>query len=69
MNIHFKIPNFCIKQLEPENLNFKNKILKINQNLKNNLPTIPSTIKDEIECNIFLRAKNVESFSKFKKEI
>ena len=56
---------FCI-QHEPENLNLQNKISKINEKLKNNLPTIPSTLKDEIECNIFLRAKNVESFSKLR---
>ena len=56
---------FCIKY-EPENINLQNKILKINENLKNNLPTIPSSIKDELECNIFLRAKNVESFSKLR---
>ena len=56
---------FCIKH-EPENINLQNKISKINEKLKNNLPTIPSTIKDEIECNIFLRAKNVESFSKLR---
>ena len=56
---------FCIKH-EPENVNLQNKILKINENLKNNLPTIPSSVKDELECNIFLRAKNVESFSKLR---
>ena len=56
---------FCIKY-EPKNINLQNKISKINEKLKNNLPTIPSIIKDEIECNIFLRAKNVESFSKLR---
>jgi len=56
---------FCIKH-EPKNLNLQNKILRVNEKLKNNLPTIPSSLKDEIECNIFLRAKNVESFSKLR---
>ena len=56
---------FCIKH-EPENINLQNKISKINEKLKNNLPTIPSSVKDEIECNIFLRAKNLESFSKLR---
>ena len=56
---------FCI-QHEPENLNLQNKISEINEKLKNKLPTIPTTLKDEIECNIFLRAKNVESFSKLR---
>ena len=40
-------------------------ILKI-EKLKKNLPTIPTTIKDEIECNIFLRSKNLENFSKLR---
>ena len=56
---------FCIKH-EPENINLQNKISKINEKLKKNLPTIPSSVKDEIECNIFLRAKNLESFSKLR---
>ena len=56
---------FCIKH-EPENLALQNKISKINKKLKNNLPTIPTTLKDEMECNIFLRAKNIESFSKLR---
>jgi len=56
---------FCIKY-DPENINLKNKIKEVKNNLQNSLPTIPSTLKDEIECNIFLRAKNVESFSKLR---
>ena len=57
--------NFCIKH-DPQNLNLQNKISKIKEKLSNNIPTIPSTLKDEKECNIFLRAKNVESFSKLR---
>ena len=56
---------FCIKH-DPENLDLQNKILKIKKKLENALPTIPSILKDEIECNIFLRAKNVETFSKLR---
>ena len=56
---------FCIKH-DPENINLKNKIKEVKNNLQNSLPTIPSTLKDEIECNIFLRVKNVESFSKLR---
>ena len=56
---------FCIKH-DPQNQNLQNKITKINEKLKNNVPTIPSILKDEKECNIFLRAKNVESFSKLR---
>jgi len=56
---------FCIKH-DPENTNLQNKILEITKKLGKDQPTIPSTLKDEIECNIFLRAKNVESFSKLR---
>ncbi|MDA8701831.1 hydroxyacylglutathione hydrolase [Candidatus Pelagibacter bacterium] len=56
---------FCIEH-DPQNLNLQNKITKIKEKLKNNATTIPSTLKDEKECNIFLRAKNVESFSKLR---
>ena len=65
MNTHLKIQNFVSKH-DPENVNLQNKISKISEKLKKNLPTIPSSVKDEIECNIFLRAKNVESFSKLR---
>ena len=57
--------NFCIKH-DPQNLNLQSKITNIKEKLDNNTPTIPSTLKDEKECNIFLRAKNVESFSKLR---
>ena len=56
---------FCIKH-DPENTNLQNKILEIAKKLEKAQPTIPSTLKDEIECNIFLKAKNLESFSKLR---
>ena len=56
---------FCI-QHDSKNLNLQNKIKKIKENLNNNMPTIPTILKDELECNIFLRAENVESFSKLR---
>ena len=56
---------FCIEH-DPENINLKKKIKEIKKKLENSLPTIPSILKDEMECNIFLRAKNVESFSKLR---
>ena len=49
---------FCIKH-DFENLNLKKQI-------GDGMPTIPSTIKDELECNIFLRANDLESFSKLR---
>ena len=56
---------FCMIH-DPKNLNLKKKIEKIKKKIDDGLPTIPSTIKDELECNIFLRAKNFESFSKLR---
>jgi len=51
---------------DKNNINLKAKISDIELKLKGGLPTIPSTIKDELECNIFLRANNVEHFSKLR---
>ena len=36
------------------------------EKLKKNLPSIPSTVKEELDCNIFLRTKNLEGFSKLR---
>ena len=60
-----KNSDFCLT-LDTKNNNLKAKILRIDAMLKNGLPTIPSTIKDELECNIFLRANNVKTFSKLR---
>ena len=57
--------NFCIAH-DQKNENLKAKINDINEKLKNGLPTIPSTIKEELDCNIFLRSINVEAFSKLR---
>jgi hydroxyacylglutathione hydrolase len=56
---------FCIVHDE-NNKNLKTKINDIKIKLKAGLSTIPSTIKDELECNIFLRSNNVETFSKLR---
>ena len=56
---------FCIKY-DPENINLKKKIENLKNKALNGLPTIPSTIKDELECNIFLRTKDLETFSKLR---
>ncbi len=57
--------NFCLK-IDKKNSKLNNKILKIKEKLKNNLPTVPTLLSDEIECNIFLKAKDVKSFSKLR---
>jgi len=54
------------KKYEKNNKNLKKKIIDIEYKLKNNLPTIPSTIEEELACNIFLRAKNLQDFSKLR---
>ena len=56
---------FCSKY-DKDNKNLEKKIFEINGKLKKNLPTIPSTIGEELSCNIFLRAKNLEDFSKLR---
>ena len=53
-----KNSDFCLS-IEPENKKLIEKIDQIKHNLKNNMPTIPSTLKDELECNIFLRSDNL----------
>jgi hydroxyacylglutathione hydrolase len=56
---------FCL-QYDPQNKMLINKILEIKKNLSQGNPTLPSTIKDELDCNIFLRANDVKSFSKLR---
>ncbi len=57
--------NFCIAY-DSGNLQLKNKIIKIKENLKNGLPTVPTILHDEIQCNIFLKAKDLQTFSKLR---
>jgi hydroxyacylglutathione hydrolase len=56
---------FCLTH-DKNNKNLKTKIDCIKIKLKAGLSTIPSTIKDELECNIFLRSNNLETFSKLR---
>ena len=56
---------FCLIH-DDNNKNLKTKINDIKIKLKAGLSTIPSTIKDELECNIFLRSNNIETFSKLR---
>jgi len=57
--------NFCIAY-DSENLKLKKKISKIKENLKNGLPTVPTILDDEMQCNIFLKAKDLQTFSKLR---
>ena len=56
---------FCLTH-DKNNQNLKTKINDIKIKLKAGLSTIPSTIKDELECNVFLRSHNLETFSKLR---
>ena len=38
----------------------------IKEKLKDGLPTVPTILDDEIKCNIFLKAKDIETFSKLR---
>ena len=68
---------FCIKY-DSNNKQLKVKIIAIKKKLSDGLPTIPTTIKEELECNIFLRSEDkfvqqnlnsdnsIETFSKLR---
>ena len=56
---------FCIKH-DTNNIRLKNKIVEIKKKIKKNIPTVPSILKDEIDCNIFLKAKDLNTFSKLR---
>ncbi len=56
---------FCMKY-DPGNKNLQKKIQHIKKQIKNGYPTIPSTIRDELDCNIFLRTKDLKTFSKLR---
>ena len=51
--------NFCLK-LNPNNIYLKDKEKVIEEKLKDKKPTIPSTIKNEIQTNIFLRYDDLD---------
>ena len=56
---------FCLTY-DSNNLKLKNKIQNIEERLKNGLPTVPTILNDELECNIFLKAQDIKSFSKLR---
>ena len=57
--------NFCATY-DTDNLQLKNKIAEIKKKLENGLPTVPTILDDEIQCNIFLKAKDLQTFSKLR---
>ena len=73
----YKNAEFCMKY-DSNNINLKKQFEKIKKLRSKNLPTIPSSLEDELKSNIFLRCdqndlknklnmKNDEDFKVFKK--
>ncbi len=56
---------FCLKY-DRENLNLKKKVIQAQDKQKKKIPTLPTSLYEEMQCNIFLRAKDLESFSKLR---
>ena len=73
----YKNAEFCMKY-DSDNIDLKNKFEKIKELRLKNLPTIPSSLEDELKSNIFLRCdqndlkiklnmENIEDLKVFKK--
>tara|TARA_Y100000758_G_C16011422_1_gene407764 strand:+ start:324 stop:1043 length:720 start_codon:yes stop_codon:yes gene_type:complete len=60
-----KNSDFCSIH-DKENSKLAEKIISIKEKLNKGLPTIPSTLKEELETNIFLKCNSIESFSKLR---
>ena len=60
-----KNSDFCSIH-DKENSKLTEKILSIKEKLNKGLPTIPSTLKEELETNIFLKCNSIENFSKLR---
>ena len=59
-NLRYKVDKIGLSKL------IGKKITKIKNNLKKDLPTIPTILEDELECNIFLKANDLKTFSKLR---
>ena len=73
----YKNAEFCMKY-DDDNIDLKKKFEKIKQLRSNNLPTLPTTLEEELKSNIFLRCnqndlkvklnmKNQEDYKVFRK--
>ena len=60
-----KNSDFCSIH-DKENSKLTEKIKSIKEKLNKGLPTIPSTLKEELETNIFLKCNSIENFSKLR---
>ena len=73
----YKNAEFCMKY-DINNIDLKNKFIKIKKLRLDNFPTVPSRLEDELKSNIFLRCdqnalksklnmKNKEDYEVFRK--
>jgi len=60
-----KNSDFCLKY-DSGNKRLISKVENIKKLLAKGRPTIPSTLEEEMQTNIFLRSKNLENFSKLR---
>ena len=56
---------FCFYH-DSKNIKLNEKIEEVLKKIKNNISTTPTNLKDELDCNIFLRCKDLNSFSKLR---
>ncbi len=57
--------NFCITN-DKKNNDLLKRFDEIKIKLNNGEPTIPTTLEEELKCNIFLRAKDIDTFTKLR---
>ena len=51
------------QEISPENKFIKEKLLEVEQIISSNKLTLPTTLKEEMNINLFLRAKTLKEFS------
>ncbi|MEM9469522.1 MAG: hydroxyacylglutathione hydrolase [Pseudomonadota bacterium] len=58
---------FCLS-IEPDNEAIQKRLKTIKQYRDNSVPTVPTTLAEELETNLFLRAASVEEFTKLRSQ-
>lgn len=56
------------KWVEPDNLDIQKRIDFVSELRRKNLPSLPSTLKDELAVNPFLRCGSIEKFAELRKK-
>jgi len=60
-----KNSDFCLKY-DSNNSALKDKILSVKNYLEKGLTSMPTTLEEELRCNIFLKSEDIETFSKLR---